>query len=252
MEEKKLNVLCLTLTCGRLNCLKRALALFLAQDYPYEHTMLIFNNSAVPQVLHLPDDVPGNKHITLVNSPRNSKTGADYTSLGDIHNDALNFIPEDIDVVVHTDDDDLFLEDHISEGVKGYKRCGKLAYKPKFSWYKHSKGVELMENTMEPSIFINAQFLKETGYDGSKNVSQHLLWVHELLRRQEICSDPEGKPTLLYTWGIDPVYKTSGTGENPSNFGNYRAYSRDFGDGIVSPAHKLTYIDLLMVPEIVT
>lgn len=247
-ENQKPSVILITPTCGRIRCLRRALALFIEQDYTGEHTMLIFNNSDMVLTLRIPE-LPPNKHVTLINSHVNSVTGNRYTSLGEIQNDMLNFIPDTIDIVNGFDDDDLILKDHITEGVKGYLRCGKLAYKPKQSWFKHPGGVELMENTMEPSIFVNAKFLKEIGYDSSKNTQHHLTWVHELLRLQEICSDPEGKPTLIYTWGTDAIYKTSGAGETANNFDNYRAFSQDFDDCIVKPAHRITYIDLLSVPN---
>jgi hypothetical protein len=242
------NLLAICATCGRFSCLKRSLALFIDQDYIGEHTLLIFNNSEVPYTIELPELLK-NKHVILINNHLNSKTGIPYSSLGEIYNDVRNFWPDEVEVVYSHDDDDLYLPNHLSEGVKGLHRCGKLAYKPKYSWFKHSGGVELMENTLEPSIFVNAKFLKEVGYRDGINVSSHLSWVEELLRRDEICSDPEGIPTLLYTWGTDPVYKTSGAGETPTNFENYRRFSTDFGNKVVSPAARLSYKDLLRVPN---
>jgi hypothetical protein len=234
------SVLGITATCGRMQCLRRSLSMFLDQDYEGEHTMLIFNNSKEIQTLELPQ-LPDNKHVILINNSVNSITGKPYSSLGEIYNDILNFIPSRIEVVYHQDDDDLFLSDHISKGIEGYMRCGKLAYKPRFSWFYHEKGIQLMGNNLEPSIFINTQFLKEQGYFPDKNVSHHLKWLGELQRSNQICVDQEGKPTFIYTWGIDPVFKTSGAGETLNNFNNYREYSKDFGDSVIHPIPVTMY-----------
>jgi hypothetical protein len=242
----KPNVWLITPTCGRMAMLRRAVACFLDQDYEGEHTMLIFNNS--DQTYALGDwrlDLPDNKHIILINQPVNSKTGKPYSSLGEIQNDILNFVPSEVEVINGYDDDDLILPDHISKGIEGLERCGKLAYKPKFSWFLHAGGCDLMENTMEPSIFIESNFLKGTGYTEGKSTQHHLKWVHALMTIEQICSDPKGKPTLLYTWGIDPIFKTSGAGETDGNFSNYRKSSVDHGNRIITPVARETYQDLL-------
>ena len=244
------HVLAIMATVGRITCVRRALDCFLQQDYKGEHTLLIFNNSPQSKILHLPDGIPVNKHVKLINQPINSKNGNSYTSLGEIYNDIINFIPDYIDIVVHADDDDIYLPDHISKGVEGYQKCGKLAYKPKKSWFLTPESTSLMENTLEPSIFVNVDVIRSLGYYPDRNVSQHLKWVEYLTSNNQICSDPEGKPTLFYTWGIDiGVWKTSGAGETPGNFKTSRNASNDHGDNIIYPMKKEHYEHLMETPK---
>lgn len=247
---KKPHVYAITATCGRMACLRRSLSMFLEQDYPYEHTQIIYNNSSESLSLHIPE-IYGrmeNKHVILINRDHNSLTGKRYSSLGEIYNDILKVIPDNADLVYHMDDDDYFLPNHISEGVKGMQRADrKAAYKPRHSWFYHGGGMELMNNTLEPSIFIRFTHLKRYGYEEGKSVGHHLKWVNPLVSNNDILSEEGGPPTLIYNWhpGDIPVFKTSGAGDTPGNFQNYRKFSTDFGDRIVYPAPIETYSEVL-------
>lgn len=241
-------------TAGRHQLLERSVACFLAQDYEGEHTLLIYNNSEIALRLDL-DNIPnweftldgaisaealiGNKRIKLINQNLDSLTGEEYINLGAIYRDALKWVPEDIDIITFQDDDDLFLPNHISEGVKGFLKGKKTAYKPQFSWFRHTLGMELMNNTLEPSFFINAKFLKDTGF-GEETTSQHLKWVHKLLAMDGLFVDQEGVPTLIYNWGDTniPTFKTSGNAGDPNNFQNYRVFSQDHGDKVITPLNR--------------
>lgn len=210
--------------------------MFLDQDYK-NSIQLIYNNSCVFQNLseHLPPD-----RFLLVNNCIDHVTKGDYRTLGAIYRDAITYIPEDVDVIVFWDDDDLFLPDHISEGVKGLLKGGKTAYKPKLSYYK--AGVEekiLVENTLEPSIFVKKEHILKYGFSQTTS-DQHIAWVNPLVSDDEIFVDPQGKPTLIYTWG-NPigVFKTSGNPKNPTNFTEYERFSKDIGDRIITPVSRL-------------
>jgi hypothetical protein len=259
------NVICLCATCGRHTLMERSLRLFLEQDYEGKHTLLIHNNSEIPlKFIDLRDLglIENNKHVYLWNSHIDPKTNKPYKTLGEIYNSELGYVQslfilegkidfinmtyKVFDIVTHWDDDDLFLPNHISEGVKGYLRAkeeDKLAYKPKQSWYRHAGGLTLLENNLEPSVFVDFDFLKETGYSDT-TTEQHLQWYGKLGVEDKILIDPKGIPTLIYNWG-DSVndttaytFKTSGDCSNPENFNNYRKYSRDHGDKILTPWDK--------------
>lgn len=234
-----LNICCITATAGRVTCLKRAIKYFINQNYEGPHTMLIFNNSEVEQKLNT-QDLPDNKKIILVNRHISRETNKPYKNLGEIYRDAMLYIPEQCEIITHSDDDDTFLPNHISEGVKGIKKAfkqGKTAYKPKYSYLR---GVDfktaLVENTLEPSIFLTKQHLFTYGY-GDYSTEQHLTWYDPLHKENKLFIDPDGKPTLIYDWsGTQGVFKTSGDYQNPQNFSNYRTHSKDHGDGLLTSA----------------
>lgn len=233
--QKNVYVLCAT--CGRNTLLARSIACFLGQDYEGEHTMLIHNNSEVPiDYLNLPAPPPDNKHIVIVNQHLSSSSNKSYTSLGEIYNDTITHVPITCEVISHWDDDDLFLPNHITEGIKGLEEGGKSAYKPQFSWFRHGLGIELMNNTLEPSMFVKAQHIKTVGYSPT-TTDQHLHWLHPLLAAHDIFVKLDGVPTLIYNWGDEtPTFKTSGNAGDPNNFNNYRRFSHDHSSkGIITP-----------------
>lgn len=240
-----MHVLCVCATCGRHSLLERSLRLFLEQDYLGEHTLLIYNNSEVPQKL-APLELPDNKHVILINNNIDSITGAQYTSLGAIYNDVIkNVNPEQYEYMTHWDDDDLFLPSHIREGEKGlswshFRSDGiYVAYKPKYSFYRAKEGIVLTENTLEPSIFVETQEVKRYGYSLT-TTEQHLQWVEPIKEAHSLFVDPVGIPTLIYNWGDTELFtfKTSGDFHNPKNFNNYRTHSVDHGDQVITPWEK--------------
>jgi hypothetical protein len=159
----------------------------------------------------------------------------------------LTLVPDSVDIVCFWDDDDIFLPDHINEGVKGLSRAcviseeeikfNHVAYKPKYSYYRHAQGINIVENTLEPSIFVQNHFLKAHGFHLTTS-NQHLKWVEALGNKLYV--DGKGKPTLVYNWGDStiPTFKTSGNPGDPKNFENYRKFSQDHGDGIIIPIKK--------------
>jgi hypothetical protein len=240
MKEGSCTVICAT--CGRHTLMERSLRLFLNQNYNNEHTLLIYNNSNLPQVViaGLPEEVNPIKKVVLINQWINSETDKPYENLGQIYNDALKHVDPETEIISHWDDDDIFLTNHIEEGVRGYNRAkkqGKLAYKPKKSYYRHAKGIELIENTLEPSIFVSFEHLKQYGYS-QETTAQHLQWVNPLVYGNKILVDEskDAVSTLVYNWGDTiPTFKTSGNPIDPMNFNNYRRISQDHGDGIITP-----------------
>lgn len=234
-----MRVRCITATKGRHHCIERVLRMFLEQDYEGEHTLFIFNNSDVQQEVDYLD-LPKNKMVILLNKSCSSETGAPYTNLGQIYRDALKYIPDETDIVTHMDDDDLYFPNHITEGVKGFRRAlaqDKIAYKPSKSYFRSSNAVGLVENTLEPSIFVGALHLKRYKYS-DKTTEQHLQWVEPLVKNNRLLVD-DGPATLVYNWGDNfPTWKTSGDPNNPENFNNYTRMSQDHGDKLITPLSK--------------
>lgn len=224
-------------THGRHECLERCVGMFLNNTYENKY-LLIFNNSEYKQELDKEYD-----NIFLVNQSRNL-WGDKFTSLGDIYNTALSVVDQlkiNPEVVSHMDDDDMYTPQHIEEGVRGWleaKSLGREAYKPRQSYYRHAGGVEPMENTLEPSIFLTYAHLQKYGYS-DETTAQHLQWLNPLVYESGILVKEDGVKTLIYNWGPDvPTFKTSGDPHNPHNFNNYRSFSKSEGDGIITPYTK--------------
>lgn len=229
-----MKVCVITATAGRHQCIERSIRFFLDQDYE-DGYQLIFNNS--PYTQRLNKNVPADK-VVLVNQWWNSETNQAYKNLGEIYRDAIKHILPGTDVISMFDDDDIFLPNHISEGVKGLQRCGKTAYKPEYSYYKDRGRFVKLINTFEPSIFVKAEHILKYGFS-DMTTAQHLQWVDPLIQQNEICSDPDGPSTLVYDWSQEiGTFKTSGNAQNPENFNNYRKASVDHGDGIITPWSK--------------
>lgn len=233
------HVVCICATCGRHTLLERSLRLFLEQDYNGFATLLIYNNSEVEQELKLPP-TSDNRNVILVNNYINRNTGQPFKSLGEIYNyivqEMFNF--KDDVIACFFDDDDIFLPNHISEGIKGLKKGGKIAYKPQFSFYKSSKGVSKTENNLEPSVFLKFSWLRKYGFS-LVTTEQHLQWLNPLREQNELFIDPEGVSTLIYDWSEEfPTFKTSGDMHNPRNFQNYKKFSQDHGDKLITPISK--------------
>lgn len=226
-----MKVCLITATKNRHRQLERVVKFALDQTYD-NWVHLIYNNSPTP--LKLSSDLSKDKFI-LINNHLNLKTGRPYENLGDIYTDILTCIPNDIDIINFMDDDDIFLQNHVEEGVKGLIKGNLDAYKPKKSWYRYLKQKSLAENTLEPSIFVKTDHVKKYGFS-SETTAQHLQWVNPLVYEKRIFVDPDGLPTYVCDWSQEiSTFKTSGDPNNPNNFNNYSANSLDVGDSIITP-----------------
>lgn len=221
-----MKVTALMATCGRHFYCERSVAMFLAQKYEDKH-LIIIQNSEKEQKLDKNYD-----NITLIN-----KFG--FSNLGSIYNHALDFIPQDTDAICLFDDDDMYMPEHITEGVNGLKRGGKKAYKPKFSFMQMRYDISKINNVLEPSWFISADVVKREKFR-EESSKHHFNWIDWCVKNKEIYVDPDGPSTLIYTWGNQerPCYKTSGYGKRPDAFEQYRKNSQDHGDGVITPNSK--------------
>lgn len=234
----------ITLVCcffGRHDKVERVIRCYLNQDYTQDSTLLLYNNSSVPQVL---DDIPTapNQHIILINNHLDLQTGKEYTSVGDIFRDAITFVPDKTTYINFFDSDDIFLPNHISEGLNGVflgQFSNFRAYKPYRSYYLDGNNkLTLEHNNMEPSVFVDLQYVREKGFF-PLSASYHQAWLTPLQRDKQIFQPENGVPTFIYDWGKNHnTHKISGLGDAPENFAAHRRYEVDSGDGVLTPAHK--------------
>lgn len=230
-----MKVCLLTCTKDRHKQLERVVRFVLNQTVD-NWVHLIFNNSSTPLTLN--SNLDPNKFI-LINKHICSSTHSEYKTLGEIYNDAIEFIPEDCDVVNFMDDDDIYLPNHVEEGIKGLIKGGKKAYKPAKSWFKYlQQPIELASNNLEPSIFVKTEHIKEYKFLSGESVAQHLAWLNPLVSQNEIFADPNGVATYICDWSQEiPTFKTSGSTSH-TNFLNYSLWTKDKGDGIITPCSQ--------------
>lgn len=220
-------VILLCLTKGRHQVTERVLRCFLEQDYEGEILLFIHNNSEIPQTLgNFVEDLPKNRKVILVN-----KSG--YNSLGQIYNSAYDMLPDGYDVINHYECDDVYLPNHVSEGVKNLT---KSAYKPYYSWFRTVEGVQKAHNLLEPSIFFKLEDVLRIKCSEVTGSQFHPI-INTLIEEGTFEEKEDTESTLVYTWdGEFNTFKTSGNPEN--NFENYAKYSQDHGDGVLDPWTK--------------
>jgi len=229
------------ITCffGRHEKVERILRYFLDQDYTHEVTLLLYNNARYSQLLDK-IQLPDNKHIILINNWKDLKTGEEYKNVGVIFRDALTFVPENTEIISFMDSDDIFLPNHISEGVSNYllaKSNNYLAYKPYYSYFLYGNNkIELAHNNMEPSIFVSYDYVKYMGFFPVA-ASYHQKWLNPLQIEYRLYEPKEGKPTFIYDWSEGHnTHKISGLGDFEDNFRQHRTFETDHGDGVLTPA----------------
>lgn len=231
-------VAAVTCTRGRHTLLERCVGLFLKQDYEGVAYQIIFNNakpSRNPQRM-AKDYNTDNKKIILVNQPFDSRTGERYSSINQIFENAMMHVSEEVEVVTFFDDDDIFLPNHLSEGVKGYKEAreqGMWAYKPYHSLIQTTNSIEEIHNMCEPSVFVNKEYVNTLGFS-THSAAYHHQWLNPLIREGKLYEPIDGTPTFVYQW-VGGCYHISGDGENPKNLENHNRNSTDEGDGIITP-----------------
>lgn len=243
MTENKIAALCCT--HGRFTCLKRVIRCFMDQTYTGPSLLFICNSG---KELKFSDEL--RNYISTFSDKRiyifNIKE-SDYNSVGEKYNIALQALFERfpmVDVVTSFDDDDIFLPNHLSEGNKGIEKAyskGKLAYKPKLSYFRYRENglhkIAQNENTYETSIFVDAKYLKERGF-APVSIRYHQQWLDLLTIENKILVDTLGESTLVYNWGDTwDTYKMSGSGiDNQNNFDAHKRRSLDMGNGILIPS----------------
>ncbi|HIB84987.1 MAG TPA: glycosyltransferase family 2 protein, partial [Chromatiaceae bacterium] len=99
-------VTCICTTGGRFQYICEAIHQFLSQDYS-QKKLLIFNNGSMPLSLSLSLKAQG---VLLVNA------GDKFKTWGEVLNSAVSLV--DTEYVAHWDDDDIYLPNHLSTGIR--------------------------------------------------------------------------------------------------------------------------------------
>lgn len=234
----------ITAFCGRHKEVQRIIRNYIDQDYKGQSYLLLYNNSLQKKGALRLDDVqlPDYKAIILVNNDKDLETDGEYTNTGDIFRDALKFVPKGVTICTMMDSDDIFLPSHLSAGIKGMKKArnlGCLAYKPYHSYFLWENQCRLMHNTLEPSIFVDYQYISSEGFY-KKSVSYHQKWIDTLTARKQMFVDSDGTPTLMYNWSENHGnHKISGGADDEINFEAHRKWETNYiKDGVLRPAQE--------------
>jgi len=230
---KKVSFVCTSYR--RFYCVRRILSQYYAQTYSNKE-LIIFNTDVEhPYGMEINDP-----SVIIINNDKNYETGAPYKNRGEICRDAVTHATGDYFMLA--DDDDIYLPWHIQQAVEGIEEIGKDAWKPEKSFFATSHKLELSKNTMEASVIIKMDRIREIGFRSDFTGYEGLSWYTQLRNEKQL--DENNKnclPSYCFNWS-DPSevagHKQSGDINNPNNFENHKVQTRDYAKGPLTPLTK--------------
>jgi len=241
LKEKKVSFVCTTY--GRFTCVERIVAQYHAQTYP--HKELVIFNTDEEHTYSLGFEDPS---IIIVNNGKNYETGEPYENRGQICRDAVTHATGDYFMLA--DDDDIYLPWHLEQAVDGIKENGRDAWKPEMSFFATQQSVMLVMNTLEASVIVGMDRIREIGFRSDITGYEGLSWYTRL--RDERHLDEHNKnyvPSYCFNWS-DPAevagHKQSGNINSPDNFEQHKNQSIDFAK---RPLERLSAEELSKVYE---
>lgn len=237
---KKVSFVCTTYR--RFTCVQRIVAQYYAQSYPSKELIIFNTDVEYPYSLGFEDP-----SIIIVNNNTNYLTGEPYKNRGEICRDAVTHATGDYFMLA--DDDDIYLPWHMRQAVDGIEGNGKDAWKPQASFFANQAGVQMVRNTLEASVIVKMERIREIGFRSDMTGYEGLSWYTKL--RDEKQLDEYNKnyvPSYCFNWSDTHEvagHKQSGDINNPDNFENHKKAS---GDYVKSPLSR-DVIDLNEVYE---
>lgn len=219
---KKVSFVCTTYR--RFTCVERIVAQYYAQSYSNKELIIFNTDEEYPYSLGFEDS-----SITIINNSIDYKTGEPYQNRGQICRDAVTHTTGDYFMLA--DDDDIYLPWHIQQAVEGIEELGTDAWKPEMSFFASPAEVKLVRNTLEASVIVKMNRIREIGFRDDLTGYEGLSWYTKL--RDEGQLDEHNKnyvPSYCFNWS-DPAeiagHKQSGDINNPDNFENHKKASVD-------------------------
>lgn len=219
-------------TYRRFYCVRRILAQFYAQTYPHKE-LIIFNTD-----MEFPYEMLVNvSNVIIVNNDKDYQTGLPYTNRGQICRDAVTHASGKYFMLA--DDDDIYLPYHIEQAVNGINENGKDAWKPEKSLFATKEELKLVQNTLEASVIVKMNRIKEIGFRSDITGYEGLSWYTQLRDEGELDENNEFYvPSYCFNWS-DPTevagHKQSGDIDNPDNFDNHKEQSKDIAKEKLTP-----------------
>ena len=212
-------------TYGRFTCVERIVAQYHAQTYPNKELIIFNTDEEHPYSLGFDDT-----SIIIVNNGKDYQTGEPYQNRGQICRDAVTHATGDYFMLA--DDDDIYLPWHLEQAVDGIKENGKDAWKPEMSFFATQSNLSLVMNTMEASVIVKMERIREIGFRSDITGYEGLSWYTRLRDERELDEhNKEYIPSYCFNWS-DPSeiagHKQSGNIGSPNNFENHKLASTDY------------------------
>jgi len=231
---KKVSFVCTSYR--RFYCVRRILSQFYAQTYPNVELIIFNTDTEYPYELEY-----HNPNIIIVNNGTDYQTGKPYENRGQICRDAVTHATGDYFMLA--DDDDVYLPWHIKQAVEGIQELGTDSWKPGYSFFAAPGKVELAQNTMEASVIVKMDRIREIGFRSDTTGYEGLSWYTKLRDEGQLDEHNQNYlPSYCFNWS-DPGeiagHKQSGDINNPDNFENHKKASGDYCTGLLTPINKL-------------
>jgi hypothetical protein len=233
---KKVSFVCTSYR--RFTCVERIVAQYHAQTYQNKELVIFNTDEEYPYSLSFEDD-----SIIIINNGINYENGQPYENRGQICRDAVTHATGDYFMLA--DDDDIYLPWHMQQAVEGIEANGKDAWKPEKSFFATGNRVEMCMNTLEASVIVKINRIREIGFRSDITGYEGLSWYTQL--RDEKHLDEHNTyylPSYCFNWS-DPHeiagHKQSGAIGSPNNFENHKEASKDFAK---RPIEKLSQEDV--------
>lgn len=219
----KVSLICTTYR--RFTCVERIVAQYHAQTYKNKELIIFNTDEEYPYSLDFIDD-----SIIIVNNAKNYQTQELYTNRGEICRDAVTHCKGDYFMLA--DDDDIYLPWHIEQAVDGIIENNKDAWKPEKSFFATQNKIELVMNTLEASVIVKMNRIKEIGFRTDLTGYEGLSWYTKLRDEKQLYEYNKNYiPSYCFNWS-DPYevagHKQSGDINNPKNFENHKLASNDY------------------------
>ncbi len=218
--SKKVSFICTTYR--RFNCVERIVAQYHAQTYNNKELIIFNTDIEYPYELDFQDD-----SIIIVNNDMNYENGDCYTNRGDICRDAVTHATGDYFMLA--DDDDVYLPWHIQQAVEGIEEINNDAWKPEKSFFAIGNRVELSMNTLEASVIVKMNRIREIGFRNDMTGYEGLSWYTKLRDDKQLNEHNKNYiPSYCFNWSnTDAHHKQSAYINEPNNFENHKLMSID-------------------------
>lgn len=212
-------------TYRRFTCVERIISQYYSQTYTNKELIIFNTDVEYPYSLGFDDD-----SIIIINNNTDYQTGEPYKNRGQICRDAVTHATGDYFMLA--DDDDIYLPWHIEQAVDGIVSNGMDAWKPERSFFANAEGIHLVKNTLEASVIVKMNRIREIGFRSDLTGYEGLSWYTKLRDERQLDeNNPNYVPSYCFNWS-DPAeiagHKQSGDINNPDNFENHKVASVDY------------------------
>ena len=239
MTNDKISFVCTTFR--RFTCVERIVAQYHSQTHQNKELIIFNTDTEYPYSLNFLDP-----SIIIINNGIDYHTDEPYTNRGQICRDAVTHATGDYFMLA--DDDDIYLPWHLQQAYDGIQTNGKDAWKPKQSFFAMPDKLILVTNTLEASVIIKMNRIREIGFRTDITGYEGLSWYTKL--RDEGHLDEYNInfiPSYCFNWSDLPElagHKQSGKIDHPDNFNEHKEQSKDYAH---RPLEKLSTENINLV-----